>query len=835
MGRASPGGQSLGNAQGRLSIDVSDLSKIQAATQQAGQAAARNLGQIDTAAKRTQASTTGLANSMGNLVGAFGIATGAAALTAQLARMALQADAVATAYRRQSVAALSLAGSQDKLNELLATYDRVTGGTIDKALALADVTRLQAVGFADDAAELKEFTIAARGISVAMGAQQDYVIGQLQLAIANQSTMRLDQIGLGVVEVTQRIKDLKAADSTLSTEMAYQNAVLGIATEKYGKLAGSLEAQATGAEKAAKAWKDLQLQFGETAGPAVSTIMESLSKQLEAFALNLRKAAVDAEYLKKVTSDQGWTMPKWFTTAINADLSGGLAGKSVEQTVLEGQVRARQNQASYLSNNIAGLRASGGPASVIADQEAGLRQVNAELAQFRVQLALANGKLAPSLFGGAPDIRGRDGYLPRAVPGAGPSYTDDQTEAIRNWAQDVKAIEREAGAARLETTRQYEQQRTEAIASYGKSVLREEQDFARNRARAITDQARAIADVQEDAAKREADAAKDYARAVARTQEDAAKRAAKWQEDYNERVAEIREAGNERLTELEADYAKNRERAASDHRDRLMDAAGRLDAVAVREEQKNYARQQQEAKENYDDQRSDIQKALGRQLADALEAQEERLADAREADRERLADMQEAFEEQRAEARQADIDRLEDMKAAFDERLAREDEERAISNQRRDEDYADQLAQLDRANAERLAKIDEQAAKEKASLEQAFLEQLNDLGLHNADWLALQRTRQARSLALFEQFWAGIEERMKPVIQGPLPQTGWLTDFNGGTAPIVSGGGSSGGGGSRTVNINEGSIVIYGTAGQSESDIARLVRDELIELLEGAQ
>lgn len=833
MGRAAPGGgQGLGTASAKIVIDSTDLARIQVQSQQVGQTVARNLGQIDGAAKRAQSGFTNLTASATGLAGALGLATGAAAAV-QFGRMALQADTMATAYRRQSVAALSLAGSQENLNDLLSTYMRVTGGVVDRAQALADVTRLQAVGFADSAEELERFTVAARGISVAMGIRQDYVISQLQLAIANQSTMRLDQIGLGVSEVKNRIDELKAANKGMTEEMAYQEAVLGIAIAKYGQLATSLEAQATGAEKAARAWKDLQLQFGESAGPAISGVMDALSKELDRMAQQFRDLSRDVQFLKNQLSDDGWTMPAWLKAGL------GLVGiqpisdnpqptTSLEERYLRGQIRSRENTLSHLNRGLNSLDSD--PQTSRADierQRQLIAQVNAELTQFSRQLSslnarelVASGKLT-GLSAGL-DIS----QLGRAVPTAAAGYTDDQKSLMEAWANDVSDIEREAAAARLDATRQYEQQRADVIADYGRTIVREEQDFARNRARAIADYNQQVAEAQRDAAEREAEAQRSYARQVARLQEDSAERAADWQAEYNERVADLRADGNDRLQELEADYQRDRERAAEDHRDRLLDAAGRLDAVAVREAQRSYARQQETAAENYEEQRKEIQDALQEQLADALEAQRERLADAREADAERLADMREAFDEQQAAAREADERRLEEMKADFEQRLAREDEDRAIMAQRRAEDHAVQLAEMAQAQADRMAKINEQEAKELRSLEEAFLEQLEEQGLYNAQWLKLQELRQEQSLKMFDEFWSQMQQRF--AVQGPMTQAQYLTDFAGGTAPAASFPTSFSQAAGRSYTV--GPIAVYGAPGMDEEALARAVRSEVTEL-----
>lgn len=764
------GGANLGTAQGKIVVDASDLQRLQVLTRQVGQIVNQNLGQISVGAKKAESSLKDVTGTIHNLLGAFGVATGGAAIVAQFTRMALDADRVATAYRRQSVAALSLAGSQRELTALLNEYNESTGNQIDKAQAIADVTRLQAVGFADSAKELEEFTIASRGISLAMGSTQDYVISQLQLAIANQSTLRLDQLGLGVSEVENRIKALRSANKDLTKEMAYQQAILGLAIEKYGALAKSTEAQATGAEKAGKAWKDLQLVFGEVAQSPIDQAMSLLARQLDLIAAAARSAAKDMNYLQSLANKQApqnsWLMMLMLGGAQAAGLTPILTARapsgSIQENVLQGQIRSQQNVLTKANEGLAFARQTGNDAEVTR-MTGIVKQVTQELAQLKAQLMVASG--AAARFGAGLDLDALNRMVPARGGATGRTFTTEQTDAINQWARDVADLERQAGTARLDATREYEGQRADAIRDYGQQTVREEQDFARNRARAIRDHNQQLADMAADAAKREADAEHSYVESVADVLEDAAKRQAKAQRDYNERVAELRADGNDRLTELEERYNKDREKAAQDHRDRLMSAAARLDAVGVFEEQRNYKRQQQDAKENYDEQRQKLKKALDEQLADLKENYDERNAESKEADAERLSDMREAFIRQRDEARQDAAQRLTDAQEAFAQRLADEDADRAVQAQRRAEDHAQQLAQLAQAQAERMAKIDEQTAKEKKALEEQFLEELSAEGLHSENWLKIQQARQDASIKLFNEWFDKIEERF--AVQGP--------------------------------------------------------------------
>jgi len=280
MGLGRAGGSNLGAAQGSITINTSQAQQAPAVMR--GVAAGINaaMGSVNTSTNKAQAGISSFAGSIGQLKGALGVGLSVAGVT-QVARMAVELEAIATAYDRQQIAARSLAGSQEEVNELLEAYERASGGAIDKAQALSDVTRLQAIGFADSAEELEKFVRAARGISLATGRSQDYVIQQLQLAIANQSTMRLDQIGLGVTEVKQRVAELRSENSALTQEMAYQQAVLEIAETKFGALTDSAEAQKTGVEKLEIAWKNLRLEIGQTIQGPVNEGASALTQGID--------------------------------------------------------------------------------------------------------------------------------------------------------------------------------------------------------------------------------------------------------------------------------------------------------------------------------------------------------------------------------------------------------------------------------------------------------------------------------------------------------------------------------------------------------------------------
>lgn len=190
-----------------------------------------------------------------------GVAIGA--LTTRAAALTLELDKLGTQYERVNVAGAELAGGQGKLAELMDAYRDASGGAVDKMTALEQVTKLQAVGFANNAQQLERVTRAARAASLATGRDSDYVVSQMQLVVANQSTMRLDQIGVGVGEFKSRLEELKATMPGVSEEARYQEALLSVLEDKYKGLLSSAEAAASGQEMLTAAIKDLKLELAQ--------------------------------------------------------------------------------------------------------------------------------------------------------------------------------------------------------------------------------------------------------------------------------------------------------------------------------------------------------------------------------------------------------------------------------------------------------------------------------------------------------------------------------------------------------------------------------------------
>jgi hypothetical protein len=502
----------------------------------------------------------GLGKTLGAVGGIFGLQMGVG-FVRQMGMAVVEASKLATAYKRQEAAAVSLAGSTGKLNVLLEAYHDVTKGTVDQAQALADVTKLQAVGFADSAAELTQFLNVARGISIAMGKDTDYVIGQLQLAIANQSFMRLDQIGLGVGEVKTRIKELKAETKGLSTEMAFQQAILGIAEEKYGKLNTSIEAQATGIESLTVALKDLQLAWGK-----ISQIQLNDSFQQLADTLGIITKFVDSDAgqaIMGVAPDTG---------GFGKTMAGGQPGPTaiVFNRLLDPVIaRLEESENVYLENLAAVLEQ--GPLKYatgkIAENDYGIDEWVADFRHYilREQPALGGGS-----FTGAGGTMFNTDVRPSGVSGGlDATQLAKQRTLVSAHYRAVQDIERQASASRIAEVQNFERQRAQVIRQFGTQMAREAEDFGIQRSRANADFARNLSRMERDAIRRESD----------------------MREEMERGIADMRENHQDRVAEITNDYHRDMERSEADHKEKLLGAAARLDASGVVAEQRRFAKE----------------------------------------------------------------------------------------------------------------------------------------------------------------------------------------------------------------------------------------------------
>lgn len=734
----------------------------------------------------------GIGGPVGGVLG--GLAGGAPAIAAGLAVSAGASEAVAAsqlavAYNRQRVAAVNLAGSQGKLNELMVAYDRATGGAIDRATALADVTRLQAVGFAQSAADLERYMRGVRGASIAMGKPQDYISQEVQLAISNTSFRRLDQIGLGISEVNERMDRLRATNKNMTREMAFGDAVLGLLNEKFGTLTDSAEGQATGVERLTKAWADLRLEMGQQAKGSVNGPAGWLADILQT---GTDLAKMRREMREQFDSDPGMKL------GINASVE--------EQQQLRVLQAEQQSEAALERFWELALDSIG--RAIFAQQGMNYdamrdAAIAARGPQFRDPV--------PSWMTSA---------TPRAMPAPiPPEFSDERQTIMVDRQRALERIARDTSRALVEAEQQTGRQRASIIAAYEKSRGREAEDFARQRLYAERRHNLALLDVHQDSARQRVRWEEDLARGL---QEQAA--------DRDERVAEARADSAKRVAEMEEREAKDREKRQRDYAKRIRDAVASFDAVQVRELQRQRREEVKEAKE-----------AHAERVTDEAESLQKRIDDANKAFAKQERQQRAALDRRIQQQAEDDALRIQEMKDAFVAQQAQEDEERGIRLGRQAEDHQAQLDELARAHGERITQIQTHAAEERDEVNRQHQERLKATGLQTEAWEREHQLLVNRAIASHKRFW----EEISGTTMGPNGQpAGWpsLKDRSSPSGwgnpyqhvppvPSVSGANMSS---SRSITIGTiaPTIVIDNAGARTNEQIKGIVMDGIAEFFE---
>lgn len=237
----------------------------------------QELGRINTGGTRGGTAAAGRSPSMlqgmmggimGGLAGYFSVAG-----AQMLARQVMELDQMGAAYRRTQQGAEMMVGSQERLNMLLGEYSKMTGGAVTKMEAMQSIMEMTALGFADTTEEFNRFMRAVQGSAGATGRSAGYIQQQLMLTISNQSTMRLDQLGLSIEEVTARIEELKASTPGLTEKQAFQEAVLGRLNEKYGAMVDVAAANVTELQKLTVAYQNAIAEFAKRVQGEVNPVV----------------------------------------------------------------------------------------------------------------------------------------------------------------------------------------------------------------------------------------------------------------------------------------------------------------------------------------------------------------------------------------------------------------------------------------------------------------------------------------------------------------------------------------------------------------------------------
>jgi hypothetical protein len=567
---------------------------------------------------------------IGGVASALGVGVGGYALV-NAGQALIEADKQATAYERQMKAASALAGGQEKLNNLLKEYNKDSGGAVSKTDQLAAVTRLLATGFAKTTTELGRVTRGVRGASIALGRPQEEVTQDVQLAISNTSKKRLDQIGLGIKEVDDRIEQLRKNNKGWVREQAFGEAVLQLLDEKYGKLSKTLEGQATGLEKLAAAWDDLFLAMGKNSKSPINQFLGGIADILE-------KMSAPPEAPKKGGFE---TLPFGLGNLISRSpnwLKSGLLGSEFTPRMLG-------------KNNAFGKF---------------FDPFTARLAGFGNDYGAYNASLLLSgaLGAGAGSQTRYHGGSPTGPGPVQPRFSQAQYDVIGQAYDAIAATEKQFNRPREDENRNFNQSMASMEKNYNKSRLREAEDYERSRARGLRDYNKSVSDAIADASDRDTQA----------------------QDELNKSIGKMQRDSNLSLAKNERDFREQEERANKQHRLAMLKSAGQLDAVALLDERLSANEDRKQRKKDHEQQVQDAKDALALQIQDAKDAAKDRLDQAHKEDKKRLEDMAFNYKQQQddadadraialARAKEDHDDEIAEAKRVHDEKMTQIDTE----------------------------------------------------------------------------------------------------------------------------------------------------------------
>jgi hypothetical protein len=335
------------------------------------------------------------------------------------------------------------------------------------------------------------------------------------------------------------------------------------------------------------------------------------------------------------------------------------------------------------------------------------------------------------------------------APTAGPAVSGIDQSMLDDFAQHLRQLARDEDA--------YQVQRQRTIEDHNAAVLSEEQSHLHQMQAA-----------QADFNREQLQAVSEFYRQqrLERQDFDATQKA----EDKQHKKETEKAEDDFRDTELkrQRDYNIQRERAEEDHKYALAEAASRLDAIAVLEEQRRYALDKKRAQDDFDREGKDARDSFKKQQKDAQEAYEDQQKAARENFEKQQKQAEDAFKRQQALAR-----------ANFDYQQQRQEEEYQYQRQVEEQHFQEQLAIEDRRHRDDLARAERYYHDDLA-------QQIDFKQMTSDEWAS---------------YYADLTAQLEAFLNHARDISSSLSSMNGGS----SGGTKTGGGGGSTGGGSGGS------------------------------
>jgi len=186
---------------------------------------------------------------------------------------------------RSEYALGQLAGSAKEASAWIQAVQDAALGSVTKGEAAAQAYQLMRFGLADSAEAARDFV---RDISIVATANPQLgdtaeAINQLQLTLSNMSFMRLDQLGISAGVVRKRMAELKKETAGLTTEQAFQQAVM----EQVGQQADILGDSILQVDDAQKRLEARFRGFKEGLGKEIAEGFEGAAEAVDGFYASL--------------------------------------------------------------------------------------------------------------------------------------------------------------------------------------------------------------------------------------------------------------------------------------------------------------------------------------------------------------------------------------------------------------------------------------------------------------------------------------------------------------------------------------------------------------------
>jgi len=305
----------------------------------------------------------------------------------EIGRQAIALSELGTQANRAEAGFRILSGGATEAARRIRAIQEAAGGTIDSLTAMQVGNQAIALGLAKTTSEFGKLTTAARAVALVSPIIHDVqgAMAELGLAAANLSFRRLDQLGLSVGEVKDRMAELQAENANLDDSQAFLAASVDILNTKYGALLQSTEAQASGFERLKVAIQEARLALAEgPVGGGIDALLGGLVPTVEAIGGTPGEAVVNWKLLLGISDledniERIKTLidPKGLSSVLEQGLRFATGNQVNQQQLLE-VVNVTEQYNAAIERGVPGLEGYRVALAAIAEQASRTGSLTAE-------------------------------------------------------------------------------------------------------------------------------------------------------------------------------------------------------------------------------------------------------------------------------------------------------------------------------------------------------------------------------------------------------------------------------------------------------------------------